>query len=196
MLLASVPDPDQAGDFLHRLERESPAAFERIASSPAALRYSIIAFSYSRFLGEAILHYPGWPLQIATSGDLHRVLSAEEIADKLREFLGAELPSPLSLARFRRRILLRVMLRDVLGMGSLSDVTEELSNLSDALLEFAYCGIRDDLISRHGVPRYTDIDGESRECGFAVISLGKLGGKELNYSSDIDLLFVYTANGH
>ena len=38
-------------------------------------------------------------------------------------------------------------------------------------------------------------DGEARECGFAVIALGKLGGKELNYSSDIDLMFVYTANG-
>jgi glutamate-ammonia-ligase adenylyltransferase len=197
-LLASVPDPAQARHFLNRLERESPAAFERIVSSPAALRYSIVTFSYSNFLGEAILRYPEWLLQAATSGDLHRVLSAEEISDKLREFLGGEAsqpPTSLALARFRRRILLRILLRDVLVMGSLSEVTEELSNLSDALLEFAYCGIHRELVARHGLPRYTDIDGERRECGFAVISLGKLGGKELNYSSDIDLMFIYTANG-
>jgi glutamate-ammonia-ligase adenylyltransferase len=93
-------------------------------------------------------------------------------------------------------VLLRILLRDVLGMGTLSDVTEELSNLSDAILEFAYNGIRRELVARHGVPLYVDADGEARECGFSVISLGKLGGQELNYSSDIDLMFVYTAQGY
>jgi glutamate-ammonia-ligase adenylyltransferase len=198
ILLASVPGPAQAHHFLNRLQRESPAAFERFASSPAALRYSIVTFSYSNFLAETILRYPEWLLQVATSGDLHRVLSAEEIADRLREFLGLEadgVPSPLALARFRRRFLLRVLLRDVLGMGTLSDITEELSNLSDAILELGYQGIRRELVERHGVPTYTNADGDQRECGFAVISLGKLGGKELNYSSDIDLMFLYTANG-
>ena len=199
ILLASVPDPAQARHFLNRLQRESPAAFERFASSPAALRYSLVTFSYSNFLSETILRYPEWLLQVATSGDLHRVLSAEEIADRLREFLGPEgagAPSPLALARFRRRFLLRILLRDVLGMGTLSDITEELSNLSDAILELGYQGIYRELVERHGVPTYKTADGDHRDCGFSVISLGKLGGKELNYSSDIDLMFLYTANGH
>ena len=199
ILLASVPDPVQARRFLTRLRIESPAAFERFASSPAALRYAIVTFSYSSFLAETILRYPEWLLQVATSGDLHRVLSAEEISARLIDFLGAEAsaaPSPLALARFRRRILLRILLRDVLGMGTLSDIAEELSNLSDAILEYAYQGIRRELSARHGVPMYEGPDGKRHECGFAVISLGKLGGKELNYSSDIDLMFLYSANGH
>ena len=50
-------------------------------------------------------------------------------------------------------------------------------------------------MARHGTPRYVDEDGEVRECGMSVIALGKLGGRELNYSSDIDLMFVYAANG-
>ncbi len=198
LLVESSPDPAQARRFLARLERECPAAFERIASSPAALRYSISTFAYSHFLGEAVLRYPEWLLQITTSGDLHRVLTADDFAVKLIEFLGPEAdapPSPLALARFRRRMLVRILLRDVLGMGELAEVTEELSNLSDAILEFAYRGIRKELAARHGTPLYVDLDGEARECGFAVISLGKLGGKELNYSSDIDLMFLYTANG-
>jgi glutamate-ammonia-ligase adenylyltransferase len=189
ILLASVPDPDQAKHFLNRLQRESPAAFERIASSPAALRYAIVTFSYSNFLGETVLRYPEWLLQVATAGDLHRALSAEEISIRLREFLGADAdaePSPLALARFRRRFLLRILLRDVLGMDTLSGIAEELSNLSDAILECAFQGIRRDLVARHGAPH---------DCGFSVIALGKLGGKELNYSSDIDLMFVFTANG-
>jgi glutamate-ammonia-ligase adenylyltransferase len=198
ILLASSPDPAQARHFLNRLERESPAAFERISSSAAALRFCIAAFSYSNFLGSAILRYPEWLLQVGSGGDLHRVLTPEEIAGKLAEFLGPEAagpPSALALARFRRRMLLRILLRDVLGMGTLSEVAEELSNLSDAVLESAYQGVRRELAVRHGVPLYVDLDGEARECGFTVISLGKLGGKELNYSSDIDLMFVYTANG-
>jgi glutamate-ammonia-ligase adenylyltransferase len=198
LLIESSPDPAQARAFLDRLEREKPAAFERIASSPAALRYAITTFAYSRFLSEAILAYPEWLLQIVAAGDLHRVLSAEEISGRLREFLAAESgasPSPLTLARFRRRMLLRILVRDVLNMGELAEVTEELSNLSDAVLEFAYQGIRRELVQRHGTPLYVNAEGEARECGFTVISLGKLGGLELNYSSDIDLMFLYTANG-
>ena len=198
LLVETAPDPAEARAFLSRLEREKPAAFERIVSSPAALRNAITTFAYSHFLGEAILRYPEWLLQVTAAGDLHRVLSAEEIADQLRQFLGSDADAPLSplaLARFRRRMLLRILLRDVLGMGTLAEVTEELSNLSDAILEFAYQGIRRELAARHGSPLYVDANGEARECGFAVISLGKLGGKELNYSSDIDLMFLYTANG-
>ena len=71
-LLASAPDPRQADHFLSRLERESPPAFERIVSSQAALRFAIVTFAYSHFLGETILRYPEWLLQVATAGDLHR----------------------------------------------------------------------------------------------------------------------------
>ena len=198
ILLASAPDPIQARHFLNRLERESPAAFERISSSPATLRYCVAVFSYSNFLGSTILRYPEWLLQTAGGGNLHRVLTPEEVATRLSDFLGPEAPSPpspLALARFRRRILLRILLRDILRMGTLSDVAEELSNLSDAVLESALQGVRRELSVRHGVPLYVDADGEARECGFTVVSLGKLGGKELNYSSDIDLMFIYTANG-
>src|SRR6185436_9711071 len=48
---------------------------------------------------------------------------------------------------------------------------------------------------RHGVPRFVDSEGVTQTCGFSVIALGKLGAQELNYSSDIDLMFVYSANG-
>ena len=198
VLLAWVPDPDEALHFLERLRQESPA-FERITSSPTALRYLVSIFSFSAFLSEAILRHPEWLLQLTTSGDLHRVLSCEEYLDRLTDFLGADqtvVPSAFALARFRRQQLLRIVLRDVQGLASLSDVTEEISNVADAILDLAYRRIRLELIARHGIPRYTDPNGVTRECGLSVIALGKLGGKELNYSSDIDLMFVYSGNGH
>ncbi len=197
-LLASVPDPDEALHFLERLRQDCPAAFNRIVSSPAVLRCLITTFSYSRFLSEAVLQHPEWLLQAADPGDLHRMLSAEEFAERLLQFRAAEgpgLPVPVLLARFRRRQSLRILLRDVLGLAALADITGELSNLADAILDFAYRQIREELTARHGEPSFEGPDGQRRPCGFAVVALGKLGGQELNYSSDIDLMFVYSGNG-
>lgn len=194
LLLASAPDPAAAAHFLERLRHNSLSAFERICSSPAALRCAVNVFSHSNFLSEAVLKNPERILQAAISGNLYRVLTAEEYERRLFDFLGAgrqSVPSAIDLAQFRRRQLLRILLRDVLGCATLSNITEELSNLADAILDVAYRGIRAEFVARHGEPRLPD----GRPCGFSVISLGKLGGKELNYSSDIDLMFVYGGNG-
>ena len=201
LLLASVPDPPTATRFLDRLRHETPTAFDRIASSPAALRYAVTLFSYSSFLSESVLRNPEHILQVANSGSFYRVLTVEDYAERLYDFLdksgagglaaGGETAGATSLARFRRRQLLRIALRDVLGVATLSDVAEELSNLADAILDCTYARIRAGFVARHGEPRLAD----GGVCGFSVLSLGKLGGQELNYSSDIDLLFVYSGNG-
>ena len=77
----------------------------------------------------------------------------------------------------------------------MAETTEELSNLADAILEVTLRRVRAELAERHGPPLAGLEGGAPREAGFAVISLGKLGGRELNYSSDIDLMFVYEAEG-
>jgi glutamate-ammonia-ligase adenylyltransferase len=180
--------------LLERLRQNSPSAFDRIASSPAALRCAVNLFSYSHFLSETVLQNPERILRVANSGSFYRVLSAEEYAQRLVEFLGkdtAGVPAAVNLARFRRQQLLRIVLRDVMGVAALSEVTAELSNLADAILDVTYGRIRAELAGRHGEPRLAD----GAPCGFSVISLGKLGGQELNYSSDIDLMFVYGGSG-
>ena len=194
LLLAGAPDVDKAVFYLDRLRDESPAAFIRIASSPAALRCAVGIFSHSKFLSDAVMRNPERILQVANSGSFYRVLTAEEYAERLFEFLGKDaqgVPQAVDLARFRRRQLLRIVLRDALGVAALSDVAAELSNLADAVLDVAYRRIREEFVARHGEPRMAD----GRPCGLSVISLGKLGGQELNYSSDIDLMFVYGGNG-
>ena len=194
VLLASVPDPDTAVRFLERLRAESPSAFDRVASSTGALRCAIHLFSFSTFLSEAVLKQPERVLQVANSGSLYHVLTAEEYEERLFDFLGHErkgVPEPQELAAFRRRQLPRIVIRDGWGIATLSDVTEELSNLADAILDVAYRRIREEMVTLHGEPRLAD----GSICGFSVISLGKLGGKELNYSSDIDLMFIYGGAG-
>jgi len=192
LLLASVPDPGRTLHFLERLRLETPSAFDRISSSPAALRSAMTLFSYSTFLSEGVLHNPEWILQVAASGSFYRVLTAEDYENRLIDFLPSDgVPEAVDLARFRRRQILRIVLRDILGVAELSDITRELSNLADAILNLAYRRLRASFVARHGEPRLAD----GQACGFSVVSLGKLGGEELNYSSDIDLMFVYGGPG-
>ena len=132
LLLASTPDPESAARYLECMRQESPSAFDRVASSPAALRCAVNLFSYSRFLSEAVLQRPERILQVANSGSFYRVLTVEEYGLRLIESLGREhggAPTAVDLARFRRRQLLRIVLRDVLSVATLSDIAEEISNL-------------------------------------------------------------------
>ncbi len=189
--VAAAPDPESARYYLGRLRQDFPSAYGRITATPAALRCAVGVFSYSRFLSESVLRDPERLLNIADSSSFNTVLTLENYRERLYSFLGAGVPSAVDFARFRRRQLLRILLRDVLGAATLTNVTEELSNLADAILDVAYRRIRAELVARHGEPRLED----GAMCGFSVISLGKLGGKELNYSSDIDLMFVYGGAG-
>ncbi|MCP2598716.1 hypothetical protein NLC36_05175, partial [Candidatus Aminicenantes bacterium AC-335-L06] len=95
----------------------------------------------------------------------------------------------------QKRELARIALRDLLNYGELSEITLELSQLADVLLEniLEYC--EQNLIKIFGYPQYYDSTGKLEQAKFTIIGLGKLGGEELNYSSDIDLLFIYTSEG-
>ncbi|MCU1262724.1 MAG: (Glutamate--ammonia-ligase) adenylyltransferase, partial [Bryobacterales bacterium] len=174
-LLESLPDPDEALHFLGRFRRESPRAFEDASQSPTALGYLLNVFSYSAFLSEAVILHPGWLMDLVESPDMHRGLTAGDYTQRL-----AGLRSARDFAGFRRRQMLRIVLRDVLRLSTLSDTTEELSDLADAIVGAAWGRIRGDLAPQLGEDR------------FSILSVGKLGGRELNYSSDIDLIFVYS----
>src|SRR5882757_3562575 len=88
LLLESSPDPRTATHFLERLRQESSAGFDRVCSSPAALRCAVNLFSYSTFLSEAVLRNPERILEVANSGSFYRVLTVEEYEQRLFDFLG------------------------------------------------------------------------------------------------------------
>ncbi|MDQ2946510.1 MAG: glutamine-synthetase adenylyltransferase, partial [Acidobacteriota bacterium] len=194
-LLAATPNPDRALSYLSNLKHRQPKMFPHLAASPTLTGRLIAGFSYSHFLADELLQNPHWLEEMSDLGRLctKHAYQAALVQDLDQRASGT--PEALALALFRRRHILRILLRDVLGLAALPEITEELSNLADAILEVSYQRIREELIVRHGTPRYKTPDGETRECGMAVIALGKLGGQELNYSSDIDLMFIYSANG-
>jgi glutamate-ammonia-ligase adenylyltransferase len=69
---------------------------------------------------------------------------------------------------------------------------EELSNLAEAVIQCVYGVCLHGLMAKHGTPRYQDASGTSRDANFTILAMGKLGGQELNYSSDIDLIYIYS----
>jgi glutamate-ammonia-ligase adenylyltransferase len=189
-LLAQSPDPDTA---LHYLERYLGAA--GLLPPPSRLPALLAVFAYSHFLSEVVLQQPGLLDWVLDSGALHRVITAEEVRAQF-----GNLPGPatdraamaVELASLKRRHVLRIMLRDVLRLATLAEVALELSHLADALLGLALDYVCRELIRCHGSPR---LAASGAPCEFAVLALGKLGGQELNYSSDIDLLYLFTGPG-
>lgn len=184
-------DPDRVRQYFRELEDRQPAFFAALAPHPERLRSLAAVFSLSRFLGEELLRNPEWILDL---GDLRAVRTPAEYRDNLTAFLRTSSPaneSDLSLrfALFRRRELLRILIRD--GHGApVTEITEEISSLAEAILDRAVCEVLERAEERHGRP--IAAGGPAR---FSVIGLGKLGGRELNYSSDIDLLFLYSGAG-
>lgn len=133
--------------------------------------------------------------------------SRPELAEELRDpaaFARAEIDAALlgagaddeaalkrRLRRLRSRVLLRVMARDLAGKADLAEVCGTMSALADASIAAAQAWSETQLLRAHGVPR--GARGEAQP--FVVVGMGKLGGGELNVSSDVDLVFLYPEEG-
>jgi glutamate-ammonia-ligase adenylyltransferase len=100
-----------------------------------------------------------------------------------------------ALAQFQRVNLFRVAVADFAGNLPIMKVSDSLTFLAETVLDQALRAAWADLTSKHGSPRY-ELDGEVREAGFGIIAYGKLGGLELSYGSDLDLVFLHDSRGN
>jgi glutamate-ammonia-ligase adenylyltransferase len=192
-LIDSSADPLHAARYVEEFATRHPAELDLVAENPELLRWLGMVFNSSRFLSEELLRHPDWLLALS---DLAPPLSRADYDRRLGAFLAERTSTgsveALDLALFRRRELLRILLRDRLRFASLAEITEELSNLADSILACALSSVTARVAERHGLPSNS---GAPERSGFAVLALGKLGGRELNYSSDVDLMFLFSANG-
>lgn len=193
-LLPKSSDPDMA---LNNLDRFVGAArnplslaslFERDRD---ALPTLVQIFTTSQHLSDLLISdSESYDLLRLTEG---QPVSREALVDDLCAevaALGPEEPTVLAaLRRFKRREILRISYGDIIRGQKLDTVTRQISILADAIVEAAVRTARRKIESRRGGPR---IPGGAKP-RFVVLALGKLGGNELNYSSDIDLVFLHDA---
>ncbi|MBI3625659.1 MAG: glutamate-ammonia-ligase adenylyltransferase [Candidatus Rokubacteria bacterium] len=193
--LAGAPDPDMALNNLERLGAVLDRAtfLPTLASHPGAAHLLATLGGGSQVLSDTLWRHPTflpWLLEASAMRQWAKDELAQELDRDLAPFSRPQARWNV-LRRFKYRHLLRIGSRDLLGDADLTVTTEELSRLADVCLDAAWRAADQELSSQHGVPRTSTGD----EAGLAVIGMGKLGGEELNYSSDIDLIFVYSEDG-
>ena len=99
-----------------------------------------------------------------------------------------------AIAQFQRSMMFRIAIADFSDKLPIMKVSDGLTWLAEAVLEEALRVAWQDLSARHGEPRYT-MDGTEHAAGFGIIAYGKLGGLELSYGSDLDIVFLHDSRG-
>ncbi len=145
--------------------------------------------------------------------DVQRVRAASDlfgsVVDREPEFLerlrtddGSDWPVPVLpsddikawprlLRQYRKQQSARIIWRDVLGMDTLPDTMQRISDLADDCMQVALAAVQSDFETRHGVVR----DAQGERIDPVIFGLGKLGGGELNFSSDVDLVIGFEEHG-
>ena len=162
------------------------------------------AFAFSEFVFASCTRLPLMALDLIDSGDLFAAYAPREMQQRLTPLLqsvtaktadgtlSALLP-PLqaALRQFRRREMVRIAIRDLAGICDLDTTMADISALARAAIDGALEQLYDRLCVMDGVPQ----DRAGNRQRLVVLGMGKLGAGELNFSSDVDLIFTFPAGG-
>lgn len=194
--LEIIPAPLREGVTRHWESFEAAAAQRSLTLPEAPEFYTelVTAWAGSGYVATQCARSPELLLDLFESGDLHRSYEQAEYASRLSERLsGVTTDVQLAevLRRFRSREMVRVAWRDLTGHAELKEVTHDLSAIADACIDQALTRLYDWHVEQWGTPCSAD-GGPQR---MVVLGMGKLGARELNFSSDIDLIFAYPEDG-
>jgi len=172
------------------------AASDALAAAPAPVRASLThVFTASDFVARSCARDPALLVRLLHCGDLERSLAPQDYlarapsAAVAPEVLEAEFQA--QLRRWRRYEYVRIAWRDLAGWAQVPETLAELSACADAAITTALAWARRTLVARYGEPR--SAAGEPQP--LVVIGMGKLGGGELNFSSDVDLVLLFPEHG-
>jgi glutamate-ammonia-ligase adenylyltransferase len=150
----------------------------------------------SEFITRHAIRSPEWVVALLKSRDLDTPRDPRAYRQGLdrlipRDSVDADAELPAALRRFRREEMLRIAWRDLSGRAPLEDVLSELSHLADVCIERALDVLQAALVRQYGQPS----GANGRPLTMVVIGMGKLGARELNFSSDVDLIFAFANRG-
>lgn len=181
-LLSEIADPDEAlidfERFVHRTD-DRVQLFQFLHANPRAIDVMVRLFVSSRYLTETLLRNPNVLQELTSHRRLAELKSREEFFSQALSIAGsaADFTSRMdALRRFQRGEILRIGACDAFGLIDLRSATTQLSLLADSLIQACLT--------------LTSQEFSMPTESLTVIALGKLGGEELNYSSDIDLIFL------
>ena len=191
--------PDE-GDALRRADRLFEAAaqmgldLDRL--DDAARQVATLACRAAPYLATLLTRDPHRLVRVAADPYLRREKPRAALVEQVAQVVvGAATNDALraALRRVRADELVRLGFREI-ELGLDTEVGRELARLADACFDAAITFHDAELRARYGAPRYTDDDGVLRDAVLSVIGMGKLGGEELNFSSDVDVIYVYSSD--
>jgi len=192
-----APSPDLALNAFERLAGVIPPGdLAEIGSRKKRLAQFVLLCGSSPFLASLIFKAPGAFRRLFLENAINQARSGEEMLAILRSQVdnATDFNGLMRVLReFKRFEILRIAARDLGGLAPLEEVTAELSDLAAASLQLAHEVCRRCLVREHGIP-LMQTDSGTREAEMTVIGMGKLGGRELNFSSDIDIIYFYESD--
>ena len=175
-----LPNPDNARNVLERYKEIN----KRISNKKADILKTLS--SYSCFLGRVLLIDPYVLDYLSLTKNIKSKKSPKEYlkeTDLIRRNSDSAETLGSQLRQYKYREFSRIIYRDILELASFNDIMEELSDLASSIVEATY--------------RFYSEELDTKQYGeFVVLGMGKLGGRELNLSSDIDLIYLYRDKGH
>jgi len=192
-------DPERARHFFDLLaETEAGPSLQKFTAPQANLLAAL--FSGSQVSGNLLITHPGWLSHLEIE-HLRFPRRDKGLRGEIQTWLPALLEvkdytTALNrLREFKQREMVRIAARDLSRLSNVSEITREISDVADVCLHAVCQTCRQQLTERFGQPWHQDADGHWQRTEFCVLGMGKLGGQELNYSSDVDVLFVYSDEG-
>jgi len=192
------PSPDQALNSFERLAGViSPEDLHKLAERKKHLAQCILLCGSSPFLVNLMYKSPDIVRWLFLENGIDHARSGEDMyaavaatVDEATDFSALQ----KALRCFKRRDIVRIAARDLNGLAPLEEVMRELADLASSTLQVAYQVCRRCLIRDHGSPVLAGEDASLFEAEMTVIGMGKLGGRELNFSSDIDIIYFYESD--
>jgi glutamate-ammonia-ligase adenylyltransferase len=192
-------DPQRAKHFLSLLAATHAGA-ALPAASPERAHILAALFSGSQALSNLLVTRPDW-LSVLKPEVLKFPRRKQGLRNEVSRWLQpllatSEFGAALShLREFKQREMLRIAVRDLARLGKLPAIMQEISDVADVCLNAVWQVCRRQLAGRYGQPWHQDANARWHPTAGCVLGMGKLGGQELNYSSDVDVLFVYSEEG-
>jgi len=165
-----------------------------ISSLPEEVTASLIkVWACSEFAMQTCIRFPELFLELVSSGDLLKSYTSEAYQESIITDLKFADEKALNqhLRVFRRREMLRIVWRDIVGWAEFKETTHDLSYMAEACIDFALSNLHKWQSETSGIP----VNKEGEEQHLVVLGMGKLGAWELNVSSDIDLIFAFPEEG-
>ncbi len=195
--IAATPDPDSTLVNLSKVSDSlggKGVLWELFSFHPPTLRLYVQLCSSSEYLSGILTSNPGMLDELMDGLLLDRLPDLAFLDATLTELCrGAENIDPI-LHSFKNAQQLRVGVRDILGKERIEAISGSLSDIAQACLERITQEEFARLALKLGEPM-VEVDGELRPCDLVTLAMGKFGGRELNYYSDLDLVFLYEADG-